>query len=60
MLVFLKCHSLFVAVCTNELVINSKQVNYFEMFMLSLALELYNNSLGSGIKLLKDYALFRK
>ncbi len=32
----------FMSVCTNDLVIHAKQVNYFEMFMLSTAVEFRN------------------
>lgn len=43
----------FMSVCTNDLVINAKQVNYFEMFMLSTVVEL-KNAIQSNISISMD------
>lgn len=40
--VLLNTFCLLVATCTNDLVIHAKQVNYFEMFLLSFAMETKN------------------
>lgn len=37
------CICILISTCTNDLVINAKQVNYFEMFMLSLVIECRNS-----------------
>lgn len=37
-----KCIYILISSCTNDLVINSKQVNYFEMFLISLFIESKN------------------
>ena len=34
---------LLTSTCTNDLVINAKQVNYLEMFLIAFAVELKNN-----------------
>lgn len=42
---------LTISTCTNELVVHAKQVNYFEMFMLSLVIECKNNFLQNHVNL---------
>lgn len=37
---------ILIATCTNDLVINAKQVNYFEMFLLSFTIECRNVLFG--------------
>jgi len=60
------CMSILISTCTNDLVINAKQVNYFEMFMLSLVIACKNNVIQDKLvfnarfkdqllKLYKDY-----
>lgn len=59
------CMCILISTCTNDLVVNAKQVNYFEMFMLSFAIECKNTVMkekpilkdeikGTVLKLYKD------
>ncbi|NHN26888.1 hypothetical protein FIA58_014480 [Flavobacterium jejuense] len=54
----INCMCILIATCTNDLIINAKQVNYFEMFMLSLAIECKKNIVED--KLLKNKELKNK
>lgn len=44
--------NLMVSTFTNDLLINAKQVNYFEMFLLSFAVELKNIMLPNGFSMM--------
>lgn len=41
---------LFLATCTNDLVVNAKQINYLEMFLLSFIIEFKNTLMYSFFK----------
>ncbi|CAM4091374.1 MULTISPECIES: hypothetical protein [Flavobacterium] len=50
------CMFILISTCTNDLVVNAKQVNYFEMFMLSFAIECKNTVMKEK-PILKDTVL---
>lgn len=43
---------LLTSTCTNDLVVNAKQVNYLEMFLIAFAVELKNNINNYDVNLL--------